>query len=60
MKNNINGDPANGVRAAIPEELPCMSYSIWNVKIGQNNLWIGPKAALYSTQLFAKITGNWK
>lgn len=42
----------NGARAATPEELPCTSCvsDLWNVKIGQNNLWTGPK------ELFAKIT----
>lgn len=48
----------NGVSAATPEELPCMSYSSnhQSVKTGQNNLWTEPKAALYPKQLFVKIT----
>lgn len=53
MKNNINQAASNGVRTAIPGELLCMSYSsnLFNVKMGQNNPWTWPKAALYSKQL---------
>lgn len=38
--------------AAIPEKLPCTSYSssLWNVKTGENNPWTGSKATLYSKQ----------
>lgn len=49
----------NGVWAAIPKELPCRTYSsnLWNIKTVQNNPWTEPKA-LYSKQLFAKLTGK--
>lgn len=37
--------PQNGVGAAIPKELPGMSYSsnLWDVKTGQSNLRLGLK-----------------
>ena len=40
--------PQNGVGAAIPKELPGMSYSsnLWDVKTGGNNLWTGSEATL--------------
>ena len=46
----------NEARAAIPEELPCMSHAsdIWNVE-RQNNLWTEPKATLCPREMFATM-----
>lgn len=55
VKNNING-----VRAAISDKLPCVSHpsTLWNLTTGQGHLSAGPKAALCSEQLFAKLPGK--
>lgn len=47
----------NGLRAAIPEELPCRPYpsNHWNVKTRQNNLWTGLKAVLYSMHVIIPL-----
>lgn len=47
----------NEAGAAMPEEVPCMSYSsdLRNAITGQNNLWTGPRATVCPKTLFAKI-----
>ena len=39
------------VGAAIQEEMPCMSSfsKLWNIEIGQNNVWSGPTWHLRKT-----------
>ena len=51
MKWNQSGQPRGSALQA---------SKLWNVKTGQNNLWTGPKAALYPQRLFAKITRKQK